>query len=427
MDETERKRRPIHIAFMSSRLFVVASALATLLTFIGFALTFEPVKRIVYGRDVSLQWEVLSEVPVFDIRRPLPELRVIYKGADLTRSNRAIVVSSIQIINNGNEPIGPSRLTNIDPLGFQVSGGVLTQVLSSTGSSDHLRRHLRATQLGDKVYLGTGWIMDPGDWIRVSVLVQKEPNASVSYQVIGKVGGINKSTFSQKSAVYEDGFLNEAFAGGPLIHLVRLLAYFIIGTFVFVTVLIGSLSVSDWAIERRRQKRELLANEILDTDDDKHGQVTRFIRLAYISLGLRGLIRLRTIISRPDSAREEYLKLLKSRYSNRFKREEGEEALRYISRRLSPRTALPGFVLAMENLGFFSFEKATTSVDFEELLNRTIEELSAPNLSRRAQRSEPKGTEARLSLAAPPDRFIEHQGPGGERIVLEIGSPGSIN
>lgn len=410
----------IRVRFAESRTFLAISLIAALLTIVGFALTFDPIKRVVFGRDVNLQWTVTNEVPVFDIRNPLPELTVTYQGENLTRSDRTIVVSTVQLTNSGNEPVGPDRLTDLDPLGLRISGGTLVRVLAVNASSPHLREHLSTVQQGNVIIFRRGIIIDPSDTVTLSLLIRKQPSTALHYTAIGKVGGQNDIRFSAIKDSPSQSFINDVFGGSLLVLLARLVAYFLTGVFLIIALIFVSEKVSDFREAKRTRGRKSISIELASGAKDQDSSETLFVRLLYENLGLRGLVKLRSMKSHPDENRKEYERVKALLAKGQFKKKDGETEEAYLMRMVSDARGTLWFVAAGEELGYFNMEKRTSRKTTNEELDRFIDTLSTGPKAKKVQRLEPRGSEPTMILDDP--RYLEYIQSRGlitERFIIE--------
>lgn len=409
------------ISLGQSKTFVFLSLFAAVVTLVGFALTFPPVKRAVLGRDVSLQWTVVSELPVYDIRRPLPELSVTYQGQDLVKENQTIVISTIRLSNDGNEPVGPNILTELDPLGFDVSGGSLIRVLATDSSSAHLRGHLYSFQRDNSVLIRRGVIFDPGDFVTFSLLIRKQPNSRLTFNALGKVGGQDDLRFVDKQEVEQDAFLWTAFKGNPLIQITRLLSYFLLGLSLIIAAAFIGDKLADWSRIRKTRSRQQVADHHISSINTETPAAVLLIGRLYVNVGLRGLLKLRSILSRPGEFDNKYKRINQIREHSRFKKRSKESDISYIDRVSKMARSLDVFIVMGEELDLFDVSHGSQLVDFDDALDKAIDALTMGPDSKIVQKNEPKGDPHSIVFSGPFD-YVEWQESRGlitERFIID--------
>jgi hypothetical protein len=263
--------------------------------------------------------------------------------------------------------------------------------------------------------------MDPGDTVTISLLVQKERKENVDYHPVGKVGGIRKIGLGKRDyqETPTESFLGRAFGGSPLVQIARLIVYFFAAIFLIIFAIILITSFGDARTQRRRRRREEISREILIHKPAERDDVRTILRRTYVDLGLRGMMRIRTILSRPDDMKDDYKAALERTSSPRYTIQPGETEVQYLERTLIPGSSMSDYLIAMESLGFFSFENGTTVVELEESLNLAIEELNSPALRSRVTSAEPSTSEAELDLRPRRVPGIMVEGRSGTRFVVD--------
>jgi hypothetical protein len=78
----------------------------------AFLLALPPIQSWIFNEEARAEIALVSEIPVFDVRRPIPGLSVVYAGRDLTSSRQALVASKLRIENVGGKSITSAETTS---------------------------------------------------------------------------------------------------------------------------------------------------------------------------------------------------------------------------------------------------------------------------------------------------------------------------
>ena len=76
----------------------------------------------------AIQFEILSDSSVLDVREEVSDLEIIYDGNDLRRSGQSLRVLVVRVSNTGGDDILNSYYDDNALLGFSVENGELVSV-----------------------------------------------------------------------------------------------------------------------------------------------------------------------------------------------------------------------------------------------------------------------------------------------------------
>lgn len=272
--------------YWDTRLFRWLGAIAAVIAIPAFLISFPPVQGLLFNNNPEVELTLISEIPVFDVRQPLPGLAVTYNNSDLTSSRRSLVASRLRIQNTGGTSLTPADLTPQDPLGFRVEGGQTLRITRTNASSEHLRRLFIPRLEENRIVLSEGLIFDPGDFVDVDILVLKPTALELNYMPLGKVSRQDAIPFFDRT-ITEDaqGFTETAFGGGVLVHLVRLVTYAVVTLGFLVVIITIAEKIDSTKKERQKRRRDNFSRRLI-LSLQKHGSpVANLATAIFLYLG----------------------------------------------------------------------------------------------------------------------------------------------
>ncbi len=100
-----------------------------------------------------LEFELLSNTPVLDVREKLPDLEVLYQKEDIARTGRTLSVLLCRVVNHGSANLLSTHYDNKAPIGIAVNGGTLIRVELSATSNPYLATAAAVTAHGSQQHL----------------------------------------------------------------------------------------------------------------------------------------------------------------------------------------------------------------------------------------------------------------------------------
>jgi hypothetical protein len=241
-----------------------------------------------------LEFEVLSNAPVLDVREKLPDLEVLYQSQDIAKSGKTLSVLLVRAVNRGSADILSSLYDPKAPVGLNITGGSLIRADLSDTSNEYLRGTATVVADTSSVTLAPV-IMEREEWFVIKLLVLHNTSSQPTIAAYGKVAGQRAIPVLPSIPVSDkEGFWHRAFSGSVWTQLVRIPAYFFITIAVVMAIVIPTSSISD-AISNRKRKaiveRFKAKTKLSLTDSDE------FIFQEFIRGGLQYVQRLTNAVA----------------------------------------------------------------------------------------------------------------------------------
>lgn len=140
----------------------------------------------------SLSFEILSEVNVLNMRAPLEDLRIVFRGEDIQETNMNLRIYSLHVINDGDVDIRQGDFDQNLKWGFEVKHGEIIgtpKVVSA--SSKYLKDNLAPRLVGKDLVEFPKVIMESRHGFTIEFPVLHSSGADVEIVPVGKVTGID--------------------------------------------------------------------------------------------------------------------------------------------------------------------------------------------------------------------------------------------
>ena len=217
----------------------------------AFIISIPPVQSALFNSSPEIQISLVNEIPVFDVLRPIPGLKVLYEGELLTPTRRSIVASRIRIENIGGKSLTPANISPKDPLGFSVENGKIIRLNKVRSNSPHLRKLINVYTNNKNVTLNYGLIFDPKDYIEFDILILKSSHQPLTYDSLGKVSEQESIDFiNETSSLKEKSFAERIFSGKISDQIIKIFVYSFIG-FGFITIIGGLFNFAEYSLRVR--------------------------------------------------------------------------------------------------------------------------------------------------------------------------------
>lgn len=233
--------------FAQNKIVRGVGALSAVVAIPGFLISLPPVQNWLFDKKPKMLVSLESEIPIFDIKEPLKNLKVLYRGGDLTASKESLISARVRLTNAGGESLNPTDVTVSDPVGFLIRGAKVLNVSRHSTNSDHLKKLSKVIEKNGQISINEDLIFDPGDYIELEILLLKKRGASVTYDPIGKVSGQNSIEFTdRRGGVEEPPFVKKVAEGSWPVQLARFVIY--------PTALVGLISLISFLSYRARSR-----------------------------------------------------------------------------------------------------------------------------------------------------------------------------
>lgn len=200
-----------------------------------------------------LEFEMLSNAPVLDVREKLPELEVIYQSQDIAKSGNTLSVLLVRVINRGSANILSTFYDSRSPVGLDLVTGSLIRANVLDTSNEYLRSTASVAAKDSSVTI-VPVILERGEWFVIKLLVLHKVGYQPKIEARGKVAGQrNILVVPSEPTVDRESFSFRAFSGTLWVQLARMLAYFVAAA-LCMALMIGfpSMVASSWTNRKRR-------------------------------------------------------------------------------------------------------------------------------------------------------------------------------
>ena len=279
-----------------------------------------------------LQFELLSNEPVLDVREKLPDLEVLYQSQDIASAGKTLSVLLVRGINRGSANLLSSFYDDKAPVQLEIVGGTLIRAELTSTSNEYLKTAAAATTSAPKITFSPV-ILEQNEWFVVKILVLHKLDAQPRVTSHGKVAGQQRIPVVANDPVAADeGFWRSTFSGGIWNHIARLPAYFFGMIFIAAGIVVPLASISDALTKKKRKRliehfKEKTRLSLSDSDD--------WIFDGFLREGLRFVQRATNSVA--DQER------LQKRVARHF--EEEEDAKKRDVKALEREVALEGFIV----------------------------------------------------------------------------------
>lgn len=265
--EEDQARVEISKRISDSAWFRWMSILSVFGAILGLALAIPSVRDFAYDDGPRLNIRVASEIPVFGITQNVPGLDVIYAGKSLIESQQKLTALRITIENSGRKSITPSDVSNLDPIGFRISGGdIVRSQFSST--SAHLSSLARPVISQNSITVGSNIIIDPGDSMQFDILVLEGRDGPLAFNALGKIAGVERINIIKNDQESSPNSISEAVSGNLKIQMIRTIIYTLLSLVLVGLFITAIIQTSEFLSKLRREKRVKKSKNITNIDEN---------------------------------------------------------------------------------------------------------------------------------------------------------------
>lgn len=227
-----------------------------ILTTIFFIIT---VYISLHEKKPCISYEVINESNVLDVRKPLKDLSIYFKGKDIQAKKLNLRIYTIRIENIGQVNILPDQYDTNIPWGFQIEQGKIIEVRLVATNSDYLRSYINPNTLNDDSVGFKKIIFEKGKFFTVEILVIHAKNSLPKIKPFGKIAGIDTLDIRPFLAKHKKGILYETFRGKIVVQLCKLFFYFLFGLAIIIVVVFVIYKIDSW--KKRRAKRTRISEK----------------------------------------------------------------------------------------------------------------------------------------------------------------------
>ena len=248
--------------------------------------------------------ETISDTYLLDVRRPLQDLSIVFRGQNVQEHNLNLRIVTINVVNSGEVDILPTHYDLEDDWGVQFKDGEVIEARLVDTNSDYLRSKRIPQRFSVDTVVFPKIIFEQGIFFAVEVLLLHSKNESPSLSSVGKIAGVDDITVITRSlSRQEASFAAELFQGNALVQVVRILTYIAgsLAAILTIAMLLLAIIVSfDKLNSRNRKKRILEARAIRQLDQD---EIRNLLVSHYEASGIAGLRKLQELVREPTRLR----------------------------------------------------------------------------------------------------------------------------
>lgn len=254
--------------------------------------------------EPAVTFETISETNVLDLRRPLQDLNIAFRGQDVQEQNLSLRIVTVNVVNSGEVDILSGHYDLEDDWGMTFEGGEVIEARLVDSDSDYLRSKIVPQIVDADTVTFPKVIFEKGASFAVEVLLLHPKEERPSISSVGKIAGINEITIlTRPLAQREVSFVSEIFYGSVRIQGVRTIVYFVGFIIVLVAIIFAIVTISNFfeklgASRRRNQVSQTQTFRQLDQDE-----TSKLLVALYESNGIDGLKVLHDVIGQPGSIR----------------------------------------------------------------------------------------------------------------------------
>ena len=197
-----------------------------------------------YAKAPDLRLEILSSAPVLSIRENVQDLEILFKGQNIRETRQALTLINLKLINRGNVPVKPGDFDQKDLLQLCVSDGELVKSDILETSEPYLDKVFAETTTTKEDVAFPPFIMEPGHFISLRLLVLHSESVKPTLNLKGKVANVTKIPVVQSSeSIMTPTKGSTAFSGDVVVQFIRIASYglgtlgFLVGAiFLFLAV-----------------------------------------------------------------------------------------------------------------------------------------------------------------------------------------------
>lgn len=239
-------------------------------------------------KEVRLQYEIITNTNVLDIKADVSKLDISYNGKSLKNKNDHLRIISIRIINRGSEKILKEYFDDNDPVGFRISQGKIIEKPELTeASSQYLKDNLEVSIDASGRVKFSKIILEPKEYFILKLLILHKSNAFPKINATGKIAGMKEvQVIDSFESEDQKPFFTQVFSGALLVQMVRAIVYFLI---VLIIILIIAFSIEKITDIYNKHKRKLIVEEFINTKKYNYSKMDDAIFDCYIDEGLHQL------------------------------------------------------------------------------------------------------------------------------------------
>lgn len=174
----------------------------------------------------SILFEIVNESNVLDVRQPLTDLQILFRGEELQEKNLNLRKFSLRLENNGDSDILQNHFDRNDIWGFTVSNGDVIEIRLTGSNSQYIENNLNPQETEENVVQFNKVIFESGKFFTLEMFVLHSKDLVPSIRPIGKIAGIERVDPIIRTVTEEKpSFVTQFLQGSIFIHTLRAVLY----------------------------------------------------------------------------------------------------------------------------------------------------------------------------------------------------------
>ncbi len=238
------------LSFLSAPIFLVAAVFG--------------IYSFLHKDKAIIRMEIISESNVLDVRKPLKDLKILFRDQDIELQNLNLKLITIRYSNSGPIDIAQNFFDRDLAWGVKILDGEIIETRLVDANSEYLLENLRPSiaqdsmsrAAGDSIITFNKIIFEAGKYFIIELLVLHHAEDSPEVTSVGKIMGIDFITPVRLSEeLGGGGFWKRSFSGNFMTHVSRMLLYSIalIILAVGVRAIVAVIKATIWSIKLNKR------------------------------------------------------------------------------------------------------------------------------------------------------------------------------
>lgn len=273
-----------------------------------------------YDRKPRLEYEILGQSPVFDVREDVNTLDILFEGRSMRQQHQMLSLLTVKVQNIGNEGINKQVSYDHAALpGFRISNSTIARVDTLDASNEYLSRGLQLSRVSRNEFSFAPIIIDKGDFFVLKFLVVHDESAEPRLEAIGKIANAPATIIAGLPSNDKVGFMSRALGGSLAVQAARLIIYLVGGLVVFGLMIAGIAWLIEVITDRKRCQHVKNFERSLSREPNK---AERYILDLYIKYGASAIVNVNQLLANPTELNREFdsYQTRKKSRSSRWKR-----------------------------------------------------------------------------------------------------------
>ena len=274
----------------------------------------------------SISMNIINQTNVLDVRKPLEELSVSFRGEDIQKRNLNLCVITLKVENDGEVNILQSQFDRNSVWGVGMESGEIIEARLINASSDYVKSNLNLTIIEESNAIEFNKIIfERKEFFTVEILVVHDKAAEPKIIPLGKIAGIEEVKITRAETGVEEDFGKRTFFGNTWVQITRVVCYFIAGTIILIIAILIVVGIGSARGKIQRKSRKSKIEHFFDDLDGIEAgniKIVKALKDIYADEGDEALVVARSVLKRPSAYRADIEEEKKRR---RFTRRIGAE------------------------------------------------------------------------------------------------------